>query len=357
MPVLIPMPEDFRTWSPDDPYLYDLELETLRSGTVTDSVSTYFGMRKVHCENGVFHLNNKPFFSRLVLDQGYDPKGLWTAPSDEILKDCIIKAQKLGFNGARLHQKLFEDRYLYWADKLGFVLWSEYPSWGMDLHDAEARENFLHEWREAVLERINHPSVIAWVPFNETFQFPTEQGKTIAFPTPSHLAKYRSFIAEVYDMTRTIDPTRPVCDSSGWYHVKTDLWTVHIYRSTGPELLDAHKDNDVFVMAPDLEVPYSGQPYFIDEWGGFRYVANPEQNKIPNAWGYGKDPVSPEELVEKVADQVEALMQIKGLQGYCYTQLMDIEQEQNGLLTPEMEPKAPFEDFYKHLSRIPGDFK
>ncbi len=351
LPICLELPEAARLWSPEDPFLYDLRLEVLRGGRVADSVSTYFGMRKVHTAGNVFYLNNRPYFSRMVLDQGYDPEGLWTAPEDEFLRDCILKAKALGFNGARMHQKLFEDRYMYWADRLGFLLWSEYPSWGLDLHDAEARENFTAEWREAVLERVNHPSVAAWTPFNETFFYPNTENRVRAFPTPVHLDGYRQFMTGVYDLTRALDPSRPVCDSSGWYHAKTDLWTVHLYRQTGAELAADHADG-VPSAAPEYEVPYSGQPYFIDEWGGFKFVPG-DTGTRDESWGYGDAMTSGAELVSKIADQIDALMRVPGLQGYCYTQLMDIEQEQNGLLDASRRPKAPPEDFHRLFSRNP----
>ncbi len=356
MPLSMAIPAPVKLWSPESPFRYELRLRIERDGAVVDEVSGYFGMRKIHCENGVFHLNNRPFFARLVLDQGYDPEGLWTAPSDAAFEDMIRKAKALGFNGARLHQKLFEDRYLDWADRLGFVVWSEYPSWGLDLHAAEARENFLREWREAVAERVNHPSVIAWVPFNETFLFPTPEGKMRAFPDPEALAAYRNFITEVYDLTRQLDPSRPVCDASGWYHVKTDLWAVHLYRPDAAALRTALRDDAPFVMVPEYEAPYGGQPFFVDEWGGFRFVADPARQSASNAWGYGTDPETREELLAKIAEQLDVLLETPGLQGYCYTQLTDIEQEENGLLTPEREPKAPFADFYRLFSRQPKDF-
>ncbi|MBT4797496.1 MAG: hypothetical protein HON81_04185, partial [Verrucomicrobia bacterium] len=212
---------EVRLWSPDDPHLYDLEIEVSQKGEVVDAVSSYVGMRKVHIEENQVYLNNQPLFQRLVLDQGFYKKGIWTAPSDGDLRKDIELSMQAGFNGARLHQKVFEERFHYWADKLGYLTWAESPSWGLDNCSPESQRYFLTEWSELVTRDRNHPSIIAWSPLNETSSPQTRQ--------PTFMKQHKRFHCDLYDLTRTLDPTRHVNDASGFLHHKTDLWTVHCY--------------------------------------------------------------------------------------------------------------------------------
>ena len=159
-----------KTWSPENPFLYDLEYKVIdKNGKVVDEVRSYTGMRKVHIEGNKIYLNNKPYYQRLVLDQGFYPDGIWTAPSDEALKHDIELSMAAGFNGARLHQKVFEERFYYWADKMGYLTWGEASSWGMDCNDTETARNFITEWTEIVERDRNHPSLLIWTPTNEEF--------------------------------------------------------------------------------------------------------------------------------------------------------------------------------------------
>ncbi|HEQ60767.1 MAG TPA: beta-galactosidase, partial [Firmicutes bacterium] len=200
-----------RLWSVEDPFLYDLELTLSRGKTVVDQVRSYFGLRTVSVEGPAILINGRRVFQRLVLDQGFYPDGIWTAPSDAALKGDIERSQALGFNGARLHQKVFEPRFLYWADRLGYLVWGEFPSFGADYGNPAVNLPIINEWVEIVRRDYNHPSIIGWCPFNETPRTagPLQQG--------------------VVNLTRELDPTRVVLETSGWSHTLPDS-----------QLLDAH---------------------------------------------------------------------------------------------------------------------
>ncbi|HEX6971697.1 MAG TPA: glycoside hydrolase family 2 TIM barrel-domain containing protein, partial [Limnochordia bacterium] len=202
-----------REWSPEDPFLYDCELVLEGPGGVVDRVRSYFGLRQIELRDRAIWLNGRPLFQRLVLDQGFYPDGIYTAPSDDALRRDIELAQAMGFNGARLHEKVFEPRFLYWADRLGYLVWGEFPNWGLDHRHPEALERVLGEWLVALERDYNHPSLVGWCPFNET---------------PNH--QNPELIRTVYRLTKQIDPTRPVIDTSGYVHVETDIYDCHNYE-------------------------------------------------------------------------------------------------------------------------------
>ena len=204
-----------KLWSPESPFLYDITYRIVNAkGEVLDEVNSYAGMRKVHIEGNRIYLNNEPYYQRLVLDQGFYPDGIWTAPSDEALKRDIELSMEAGFNGARLHQKVFEERFYYWADKMGYLTWGEASSWGMDCNDTETARNFITEWSEIVQRDRNHPSLLIWSPTNEEF-WPDR----VQYPRLMH---------DLYNLTKMIDPTRPFHGASGGTHIATDIWTVYI---------------------------------------------------------------------------------------------------------------------------------
>ena len=351
LPVTVALP-GFREWNPADPFLYDATLSVVRKGRTLDSVESYFAMRKVSCEGDRVCLNNRPVYLRFVLDQGFYPDGVWTAPKDADLKKDIERSMAVGFNGARLHQKVFEDRFHYWADRLGYLTWSEYASWGMNYLSPAAEGNFLAEWTDLVAYLGNHPSIIGWTPLNETwFDGGPDHVKNVR--------RFRSFVQRIYSATKAVDPSRPVNDSSGWVHVQTDLWTVHSYKATPEEqkefLLPKKQeknpkepwrpeyvlpsDTPVHIWCP-LERGYKGQPYLIDEWGGFRYL-RPEDRKNDSGWGYnGLKFENPKDFLDRIRPQAELFASLPQLAGHCYTQLTDVEQEQNGLYTYARKPKA-----------------
>ena len=326
-------------WSPESPFLYDVVFELKNAaGDVIDRVTSYFGMRKIHTEGNKIYLNNQPYYQRLVLDQGFYPDGIWTAPSDEALKRDIELSMAAGFNGARLHQKVFEERFYYWADKLGYLTWGEAPSWGLDANNVEAARNFLMEWRNLVVRDINHPSLVTWTPFNEEF-WPDE-------------TQYPRFITDVYTLTKQLDPSRPINWVSGGIHIKTDIWTEHHYEQNPERLREIiYNDGKMFVRGPEVQARLRGNvgfnrpvlndpytfptyqgdiPYILDEFGGIKCMeANPAKD---GAWGYGDAAQTKEDFYKRLEGQVRVLIEMSDkVWGYCYTQLTDVEQEQNGI--------------------------
>ncbi len=346
---------EVRLWNTTDPFLYDVELEVCRDGRVIDAVASYFGMRTVTVSGGRILLNGRPVFQRLVLDQGFYPDGLWTAPSDAELRADIERSMAAGFNGARLHQKVFEERFHYWADRLGYLTWAEYPSWGIDLYSFEAKQNFLREWQQVVERDVSHPSIIAWTPLNETAK--SREIRLGFVCDEDSLPLYREFIEQVYDLTKALDPSRPVNDCSGYFHIKTDLWTIHPYVSTGEELKQKlHPEGEpVFRQGGELETGYRGQPYLVDEWGGFKYIPPANRTGTENGWGYhGLNFRTPEELLARIDEQIEVMIADPAVAGACYTQLTDVEQEQNGLYLYNRTPKLAPERFRAVFGKKPA---
>ena len=303
--------------------LYDLKLTIKDDNKIYDEVMSYFGLRSVSLDGRAFKLNGKTVFGRWVLDQGFYPDGIYTAPSDEDLKNDIIYSMQLGFNGARLHEKVFEERFLYWADKLGYMVWGEHANWGLNITATGSVDAFLTEWIEAVERDFNHPSVIGWCPFNETWDTDgNRQNDTL--------------LRTVYRVTKALDPTRPVIDTSGNFHVETDIFDVHDYEQD-PELFASHYTKildgileDTIYRNPQLRdrQKYDGvQPTFVSEYGGIQW----SMDKI--GWGYGNAPKTEQEFIERYKGLTTALLNNEYMLGFCYTQLYDVEQEQNGLMT------------------------
>jgi len=315
-----------RRWCPADPFLYELELE-LRSGEQTvDRVESYCGLRAVEISGPRILLNGQPLFQRLVLDQGFYPEGVYTAPSDEALRRDIELAQAAGFNGARLHQKVFEPRFLYWADRLGYLVWGEYADWGLDYSHPAALERVLAEWPTVIERDFNHPSIVGWCPFNET---PPTQNPEL--------------LRTVYRLTKALDPTRPALDTSGHVHVETEVYDCHSYvqdpAAFAALFAAARSGGEVFRTCPEHDAPYRGQPYLCSEYGGIWWNPGAEDDR---SWGYGGTegrPRSVEEFLARHRGLTEALLFHPGLCGFCYTQLYDVEQEVNGLYTYDRRPK------------------
>jgi beta-galactosidase/beta-glucuronidase len=327
-----------RPWGLDDPYLYDLRLELMDKGKVIDSVKSYAGLRKFHIEGNLCYLNNKPIFQRLVLDQGFYPDGIWTARSDAALKADIEMSMAVGFNGARLHQKVFEERFHYWADKLGYLTWGEFADWGRvhSFGNPQGVLNLEREWRDVVLRDRNHPSIVAWTPLNET-----------SGAARNNYEAYSRSVKSIVALTRAIDPTRPINDASGYVHVETDIFTVHDYDQNPETFRERYaavspdSPEDAFVCVRERSVLYEGQPYIVDEYGGTfwtkDHVNHPKKaGKRRNSWGYGK-------TREQVEDRIKALTDIllnhPNIVGFTYTQLTDVEQEVNGVYTYDRKPK------------------
>ena len=349
--VTIAIP-DMKLWSCDDPHLYSLQFTTTLGDTVIDAVSSYMGMRNVEIHDNQVFLNHKKLYQRLVLDQGYYPLSQWTAPDDESLKQDILLGKEAGFNGARLHQKVFEPRYLYWADRLGYLCWGESPSWGIEYNDESLpARNFLSEWAEILQRDRNHPSIIIWTPLNETFRF-----------TDAHA--HRRLHRDAYNLCKMLDPSRPVNDSSGYIHFVTDVWTVHTYEQDPVRFAEklAMKDGKPFRNFPEFESEYTGQPYLVDEYGGIKWDPETQhqndllvgQNLV--SWGYGESPKSLEEFYHRLEALTDALLCLEHVSGYCYTQLTDVEQEKNGIYLYDRDVKFDMERIRKIFSKVPAHY-
>jgi beta-galactosidase/beta-glucuronidase len=315
-------------WSPEHPNLYDLQLELLDpDDEVLDRVDSYFGMRKIEAKDGKVLLNDRPLYQRLVLDQGYFPQGILTAPTDEDLCRDVELAKEMGFNGARKHQKVEDPRWLFWADTLGFLVWGEMAN-AYQYSPAYVRR-LTAEWQEAVIRDYNHPCIVAWIPMNESWGVP-------------NLASDRSqteHLLALYHLTRSLDPTRSVVSNDGWEHAITDLCTIHDYRDAEalaksyatPESAVAAEPADRPVYVPGYA--YRGEPILITEFGGIAYSGYEE------GWGYSTV-AGGDEFLERYEALIAALLRCQPVQGFCYTQLTDVEQEVNGLLTYDRKPKA-----------------
>ena len=308
-------------WEVGEGRLYDLELRFNE-----DKVDSYFGLRDVRLDGQKFLINGKSVFQRLVLDQGFYPDGIYTDPTEEAMIKDIQISLDVGFNGARLHEKIFEPRFLYHCDKMGYIVWGEYPNWGMDSSNPNILFSILPEWIEEIERDFNHPSIIGWCPFNETWDYDGRK-------------QHDETLAVVYNTTKALDRTRPCIDTSGNFHVITDIFDVHDYEQdpkvfkehydklmTEGELFDNHKKRQ----------KYTGGPTFVSEYGGIRWSVNEGEQ---NAWGYGDAPKNKYEFIERYKGLTDALLDNDQMFGFCYTQLYDVEQEQNGLYTYSRKPK------------------
>lgn len=338
-----------KTWSPESPFLYDIDLEVLDAeGNVIDAAASYSGMRKIHIVGNRIYLNNEPVYLRFVLDQGFYPDGVWTAPTDEALKKDIELSMAAGFNGARLHQKMFEPRFHYWADRLGYLTWGESASWGANINNPLSARNFLTEWEETVIRDRNHPSIIMWTPFNETWEHPENREAA---------REACRMVSDVYKLTKNLD-YRPCHDVSGNYHVMTDVFSVHQYMQDPAELEKWLSPVDGHVRQHDLanrEVEYDGQPYLVDEYGGIKWVVGQEFSEI--SWGYGNAPKTIEEFYSRLEGLTDVILGFDHICGYCYTQLTDVEQEQNGIYNYDRTPKFDMEKIRAVFTKVPEGFK
>ena len=338
-----------KTWSPETPFLYDVEYDVLSAdGEVIDHVKAYAGMRKVQIIGNRIYLNDEPVYLRLVLDQGFYPDGIWTAPTDEALKHDIELSMAAGFNGARLHQKVFEPRFHYWADRLGYLTWGESASWGANINLTGSARNFLTEWEETVIRDRNHPSIIIWTPFNETWEHPDNREAA---------REACRFVEDVYELTKNLD-YRPCHDVSGNYHVMTDIFSVHQYMQDPAQLREWLAPVDGKVRQHDLanrEVEYDGQPYLVDEYGGIKWVVGQEFSEI--SWGYGDAPKTLEEFYARLEALTDVILSFDHICGYCYTQLTDVEQEQNGIYNYDRSAKFDMDRIRTVFSKVPEGFK
>ena len=337
----LPIVEDRRRlWSPDAPYLYDVEIALIDAdGAVIDRATSYAGLRSVAIDGQAIKINGDAVFQRLVLDQGYYPDGIMTAPSDEALRRDIELSLAAGFNGARLHQKVFEERFLYHADRLGYLVWGEFGDWGSRGYGPEEDHQqpgatYVTQWLEVLARDYSHPCIVGWCPLNETRQSISDRITTLDDVT------HGMFLA-----TKAMDTTRPVLDASGYSHrvSEADVYDCHDYEQDLEPFAAHHKglaDGEPYYNGPldhPWSIPYQGQPFFVSEFGGIWW--NPDARPEEDSWGYGDRPVTIEEFYHRFEGLCNILLDDPRMFGYCYTQLTDVYQEQNGIYTFDRRSK------------------
>jgi beta-galactosidase/beta-glucuronidase len=324
------------SWTPEKPQLFDVELTLREAGKAIDQLKSYFGMRKIHTENGMIYLNNKPYYQKLVLDQGYWPSGLLTAPTDEDFKQDILLAKEMGFNGCRKHQKTEDPRFLYWADKLGFLVWGECaaPAIYTDL----SVTRLMQEWAEIITRDYSHPSIVTWVPINESWGVPK-----ISFDR-----QQQHFSQAMYHFIHSLDQQRLVISNDGWAMTETDICAIHNYahgqeseRQKYLYFKDSLSTREKLVSRVSTPWPifaggfsYQDQPILLTEFGGIGFDVSGQPG-----WGY-TSVENQQDFLKDYQRIMVAVYDSVGLWGYCYTQLTDVEQEINGLLTYDRQPKV-----------------
>lgn len=321
-------------WSPEHPNLIEAELQLLADDEVVDVVRSYSGLRSAGVGGGRFQLNGRPYYLRSVLEQGYWPESHLVAPNPEALKREVKLIKALGFNSVRIHQKVEDPRFLYWCDRLGLTVWGEMAN--TYAYTWVSAERLTREWMEVLKRDYNHPCIVTWVPVNESW----------GVPTLAQDERQREFLRALYSMTKSFDPTRPVVDNDGWEHVRTDIITIHDYASRGETLRERYGSDAALNLLVSTGRPLhypplleehliaDDAPVMLTEFGGISYKPDPDTKWF----GYGTV-TSAQEYVDKLRDLVSAVLDCPGISGFCYTQLTDTEQETNGLLNAQREPK------------------
>lgn len=326
---------DFKTqsWSPENPRLFHF---TVQYGK--DRINSYLGMRKIHTQDGKTYLNNKPYYFKLVLDQGYWPESLLTPPTIDALRYDIEIAKAMGFNGARKHQKCEDPYFAYYADHIGFLVWGEMAS-AVNFNEMSAWRD-LNEWKQILQRDYNHPSIVAWVPLNESWGVPDIRTDK----------RQQQHAIDLYDFIRSFDKTRLIVGNDGWEQVKTDICAIHNYNHGAATDIVTHSTfaqsirsvDDLLASRPANRpifaegYAYSGQPILLTEFGGISYRVQGE------GWGYTAV-ADGHRFIDEYRRILLNIKESTGLFGYCYTQLSDVEQEINGLLTYDRKPKVPVE--------------
>ncbi|MEV1023311.1 sugar-binding domain-containing protein [Streptomyces sp. NPDC050264] len=335
-------------WSPEHPHLVDatVVLSDAADGTPVDHVTSYLGLRDIGWDNGVFLLNHKPYFLRLALQQGYWPATHLSASADALRREAEL-AKEIGLNGLRIHQKIEDPRFLYWADRLGLVLWEEMPS--AYVFGTTTIERVVGEWTEAISRDLSHPSIVAWVPINESW----------SVPNPAVVPAQRHFMDALYHLTKALDPSRPAVSNDGWEISAADIWGVHDYTQRAEVLNERYgpvslRHGEVVEQWPGAKrltldgVRHQGQPVVLSEFGGATF------EPAEGAEWFGYDTVATQqEFADRLASLVRAAVD-SGLAGFCYTQFTDTEQETNGLFTADRHPKIPVAELRAILTR-PGN--
>jgi beta-galactosidase/beta-glucuronidase len=336
-------------WSPERPTLLDVELRLLQRGQVIDTVRSYTALRAFQINRDRLMLNGRPYPLRLVLDQGYWPDTLMTAPSDDALRRDVELAKAMGFNGVRKHQKIEDPRYLYWADRLGLLVWEEMPS--AYRFSPKAITRIVSEWTEAIDRDYSHPCVIVWVPFNESW----------GVPNLTDIQSHRSAVEALFHLTKTLDPTRPVIGNDGWEASATDILGIHDYDCDPEKLRARYAVTDPVRTLFDMRrpggriltldgFPHRGQPIVLTEFGG---IAFDRSASAAATWGYSRAN-SEESFFNLYRSLLEVANTTFMFSGFCYTQFADTFQEANGLLCADRTPKIPLEQISAATRNLPA---
>ncbi|MGN0174524.1 MAG: glycoside hydrolase family 2 protein [Acutalibacteraceae bacterium] len=328
-----------KKWSPQSPDLYDISFKLYcNSEQQTDTVYSYFGVRKISVQNDKILLNDEELYLRLILDQGYWQESHLTPPNEEALIRDIDTVLEYGYNGVRKHQKVEDERFLYWCDVKGVLVWGEMASC-YNFND-KAVQNFVGQWLKVVKQNYNHPSIITWVPINESW----------GVGNIHECEMQQSYANSLYYLTKSIDSTRPVISSDGWEHTISDIITIHDYNQDGNALYDTYSDDEKTVLKSEKAnnvnrylfakgYEYKGQPVIMSEYGGISL-------KSEDGWyGYGDGENNEYEFFERYEALTKAIQSIPYIKGYCYTQLSDVQQEKNGLVCENRKDK--FSDMIK----------
>jgi hypothetical protein len=314
-------------------------------GAVVDRATSYAGLRAIGIAGMAVTLNGAAVFQRLVLDQGFYPEGLWTAPSDADLVRDIELSKAAGFNGARLHQKVFEERFLYHADRLGYLCWGEFGDWSMGTRENGDEHNWgptmITQWLEAVERDYNHPALVGWCAMNESRS-----------PWQDHIVAHDDVQRGMFLAAKAFDQTRPVLDISGYCHrvPESDVYDSHDYEQNPETFRATHAGTRAgrpFVnpcywgAGMPISLPWRGQPYFVSEFGGIWW--NPECKPGDASWGYGSRPKDEAEFYARFQGLCDVLLDDPAMFGYCYTQLTDVFQEQNGVVRFDRSRKLDLE--------------
>jgi beta-galactosidase/beta-glucuronidase len=333
--------DDFRNellWSPERPTLLDAEIRLCRGNEVIDVLKSYTALRSVHILRDRFMLNGRPYMLRMVLDQGYWPDTLLAAPDDQAMRRDVELAKAMGFNGVRKHQKIENPRYLYWADRLGLLVWEEMPSAYRFTRTAIKRT--VREWTEVIERDYSHPCVIVWVPFNESW----------GVPELTQIREHRHAVEALYHLTKTLDSTRPVIGNDGWESSATDIIGIHDYDANVEQILARYgqETDQLFdrrrpggrILTLD-GYPHRGQPIMLTEFGGIAYAKGPEPG-VKQIWGYSMA-TNDTDFAERYWRLLDTVARVQLFSGFCYTQFADTFQEANGLLCADRTPKIPLE--------------
>lgn len=324
-----PIDNQIHLWSPETPFLYDLCFQLEIEGKTADRVETYFGMRKIECIGDKVYLNHVPIYQKLVLDQGYWEEGLLTPPNKKSFLKDVKLVKEMGFNGIRKHQKIESPTFLYYADCMGVLVWEEMPS---NYEFTEEGMRMLQaEYQEVLMRDYNHPCIITWVPFNESWGI-----RDVLWNQ-----KQQAFALSLYYLTKAFDDTRPISTNDGWEAVTADMLGIHDYESSGEVFYEKYKDKDKILsgiavgkMIYAKGFAHHGEPIFLSEFGGIAMEDGSEEN-----WGYDSKASNEEELFQRMEGLFAAIHKLPYLSGYCYTQLMDVKQETNGILRADRTPK------------------